>query len=185
MNKFPNFWPFRFFLNCLEKKLLRFNSGFLSGSLWLSIGNLRKLSSPIGKQSQRVFYVEFILIQIEDQYRFYLEFTSENGNRRYQRMRIFNSKGLLHGMGKLTWESAHAWILKILCYLIVWGITLILMVRLSFFCNSLANLWRHEWYHNNTLGYPVIIIFKVIDIICNGRRNVLLNSYIIEKFSVT
>ena len=35
--------------------------------------------------------------------------------------------------GKLTWESAHAWILKILCYLIVWGITLIFMVRLSFY----------------------------------------------------
>ena len=32
----------------------------------------------------------------------------------------------------LTWESAHGWILIILCYLIVWGITLIFMVRLSF-----------------------------------------------------
>ena len=30
-------------------------------------------------------------------------------------------------------ESAHAWILKILCYLIVWGITLIFIVRLSFY----------------------------------------------------
>ena len=39
-------------------------------------------------------------------------------------------KGALAWYGKLTWESAHAWILKILCYLIVWGITLILMVRL-------------------------------------------------------
>ena len=39
-----------------------------------------------------------------------------------------NSKGA----GKLTWESAHTWILIILCYLIVWGITLIFMVRLSF-----------------------------------------------------
>ena len=34
---------------------------------------------------------------------------------------------------KLTWESVHAWILIILCYLIVWGITLIFMVRLSFY----------------------------------------------------
>ena len=34
---------------------------------------------------------------------------------------------------ELTWESTHAWILIILCYLIVWGITLILMVRLSFY----------------------------------------------------
>ena len=33
---------------------------------------------------------------------------------------------------ELTSDSAHTWILKILCYLVVWGITLILMVRLSF-----------------------------------------------------
>ena len=42
-------------------------------------------------------------------------------------------KGALAWYGKLTWESAHAWILQILCYLIVWGITLIFMVRLSFY----------------------------------------------------
>ena len=42
-------------------------------------------------------------------------------------------KWALAWYGKLTWESAHAWILKILCYLIVWGITLIFMVRLSFY----------------------------------------------------
>ena len=42
------------------------------------------------------------------------------------------SKGALAWYGKLTWESAHAWILKILCYLIVWGITLIFMVCLTF-----------------------------------------------------
>ena len=42
-------------------------------------------------------------------------------------------KGALARYGKLTWESAHAWILKLLCYLIVWGITLIFMVRLSFY----------------------------------------------------
>ena len=38
---------------------------------------------------------------------------------------------------------------------------------------------------NNILGYPLIIISKVIGISCNGRRNVLLNSYIIDKFVVT
>ena len=42
-------------------------------------------------------------------------------------------KGALAWYAKLTWESAHAWILKIVCYLIVWGITLIFMVRLSFY----------------------------------------------------
>ena len=42
-------------------------------------------------------------------------------------------KGALAWYGKLTWESAHAWILIILCYLIVWGITLNFMVRLSFY----------------------------------------------------
>ena len=41
--------------------------------------------------------------------------------------------GALAWYGKLTWESAHAWILKILCYLIVWGTTLIFMVRLSYY----------------------------------------------------
>ena len=32
------------------------------------------------------------------------------------------------------------------------------------------------------LGYSVIIFSKVIDISCNGRKNVLLNDYIIDKF---
>ena len=45
----------------------------------------------------------------------------------------YANKGALAWYGKLTWESAHAWILKILCYLIVWGIALISMVRLSFY----------------------------------------------------
>ena len=36
-------------------------------------------------------------------------------------------------------------------------------------CNSIASLKRH--YH--TLGYPVIIISKVIDISCSRSRNVL------------
>ena len=55
----------------------------------------------------------------------------------------------------------------------------------EFLCNFIANLWRHEWYHYNTKGYPVLIISKVINISCNGRRNVLLNNYIIDKFVVT
>ena len=47
--------------------------------------------------------------------------------------KIFCVKGGLAWYGKLTWESAHTWILKKLCYLIVWGIALIFMVRLSFY----------------------------------------------------
>ena len=43
------------------------------------------------------------------------------------------NKGALAWYGKLTLESAYAWILIILCYLIAWGITLIFMVRLSFY----------------------------------------------------
>ena len=50
---------------------------------------------------------------------------------------LFQIKGALAWYGRLTWESAHAWILKILCYLIVWVITLIFMVRLSFYAISL------------------------------------------------
>ena len=34
----------------------------------------------------------------------------------------------------------------------------------------------------NTLGYPIIIISKVIDISCNGRKNVSLDHYIMDKF---
>ena len=34
----------------------------------------------------------------------------------------------------------------------------------------------------NTLGYPVIIISKVIDISFNRRRNVLLNNYFVDEF---
>ena len=85
---------------------------------------------------------------------------------------------LLAWYGKLTWKSAHPRILKILCYLIVWGITLIFMVRLSFYAIPLLIYDVMNDY--NTLGYPVIIISKVIDISCNGRRNVLLSSYIID-----
>ena len=46
---------------------------------------------------------------------------------------LIEFKGALAWCGKLTWESAHAWILKILCYLIVLGITFIFIVRLSFY----------------------------------------------------
>ena len=42
-------------------------------------------------------------------------------------------KGALAWYGKLTWESAHAWNLIILCLLIVWGMTFIFMVHLSFY----------------------------------------------------
>ena len=51
-----------------------------------------------------------------------------------------NAKGTLTWYGKITWESAHAWNLNILCLLIVWGMTFIFMVHLSFLCNSIANL---------------------------------------------
>ena len=42
-------------------------------------------------------------------------------------------KWALTWYGKLTWESAHAWNLILLCYLIVWGMTFIFMVHLSFY----------------------------------------------------
>ena len=40
-------------------------------------------------------------------------------------------KGALSWYGKLTWESAHAWNLIILCLLIVWGVTFMFMVQLN------------------------------------------------------
>ena len=80
-----------------------------------------------------------------------------------QKTYTMHNKEALAWYGKLTWESAHTWILKILCYLIVWGITLIFMVRLSFYAIPL-------------------LIYDVIS--CIGWRNVLLNSYIIDKFAV-
>ena len=42
-------------------------------------------------------------------------------------------KGALSWYGKLTWESAHAWNLIILCLLIDLGMTFIFMVHLSFY----------------------------------------------------
>ena len=46
---------------------------------------------------------------------------------------LVSLKGALTWYGKLTWESVHAWNLKILCLLIVWGMTFICMVHLSFY----------------------------------------------------
>ena len=48
-------------------------------------------------------------------------------------IRVNVLKGALSWYGKLTWESAHAWNLIILCLLIVWGMTFIFMVHLSFY----------------------------------------------------
>ena len=42
-------------------------------------------------------------------------------------------KGALAWYGKLIWESAHAWNLIKLCLVIVWGMTFIFMVHLSFY----------------------------------------------------
>ena len=42
-------------------------------------------------------------------------------------------KGALSWYGKLTWESAHAWKLIILCLLIDLGMTFIFTVHLSFY----------------------------------------------------
>ena len=55
--------------------------------------------------------------------------------------------------------------------------TFIFMVHLSFYAIPLL---IYDVMYN--LGYLVIIISKAIDISCNGRRNVLLNDYIIDKF---
>ena len=49
------------------------------------------------------------------------------------KMATLSAKGALSWYGKLTWESAHAWNLIILCLLIVWGMTFIFMVHLSFY----------------------------------------------------
>ena len=42
-------------------------------------------------------------------------------------------KGALTRYGKLTWESAHAWNLMVLCLLIASGMPFIFMVHLSFY----------------------------------------------------
>ena len=51
-------------------------------------------------------------------------------------MRLFK-KGALSWYGKLTWESAQAWNLIIVCLLIDLGMTFIFMVHLSFYANPL------------------------------------------------
>ena len=52
---------------------------------------------------------------------------------------FYPDKGALAWYGKLTWESAHAWNLIILCLVIVWGMTFIFMVHLSFYAIPLLN----------------------------------------------
>ena len=51
--------------------------------------------------------------------------------------------------------------------------------------NSLGGGGANPFSAIRLLGYPLIINSKVIDISCNRRRNVLINSYIIDKFAVT
>ena len=89
-------------------------------------------------------------------------------------------KWALTRYGKLTWESAHAWNLIVLCLLIA-RYDFCINGAFEFSCIFIAK-WRNVWYHYHTLGYQVISISKVIDISCNGRRNVLWNNYIIDKF---
>ena len=55
--------------------------------------------------------------------------------------------------------------------------TLIFMVHLSLYAIPL--LIYDTMYD---IGYPVIIISKVIGISCNVCRNILLNNYTIDKF---
>ena len=45
----------------------------------------------------------------------------------------FSAKGAVSWYGKLTWESAHAWNLIKLCFLIDLDMTFIFMVHLSFY----------------------------------------------------
>ena len=53
---------------------------------------------------------------------------------------IEDLKGALAWYGTLTWECSHAWILIILCYLIVWGYNFNIYGAFEFLCNSIANL---------------------------------------------
>ena len=55
-------------------------------------------------------------------------------------MILFLPKGALSWYGKLTWKSAHAWNLIVLCLLIVWGMTFYIYGAFEFLCNSIANL---------------------------------------------
>ena len=58
-------------------------------------------------------------------------------------------KGALAWYGKLTWESAHAWNLIILCLVIVWGMTFIFMLHLSFY--ALPSLIYDVMYEITTI----------------------------------
>ena len=80
----------------------------------------------------------------------------------------------------LTWESVLALNLIILRWLIAW-VWLLYLGCIKFLCDSIVNLWRHLWYHYHSFWCPVINIFKVIGISCNGRRNIWWNNDIIEK----
>ena len=51
--------------------------------------------------------------------------------------KLYKCKGALSWYGKLTWESAHAWNLIILCLLIDLGMTFICMVHLSYYATPL------------------------------------------------
>ena len=57
-------------------------------------------------------------------------------------------KGALTWYGKLTWESAHAWNLIILCLVIVWGMTFILIVHASY---AIPLLIYYVMYDINTI----------------------------------
>ena len=83
-------------------------------------------------------------------------------------------KRALTRYGKLRREPAHAWNWIILCLLIAWGMIFIFKVHLSFYAIPLLNydvMYDIARYH--TLGYPVILISKALEILCNGHRNVL------------
>ena len=67
----------------------------------------------------------------------------------YTQELMVSKKGALSWYGKLTWESAHAWNLIILCLLIVWGMTFIFMVHLSVYAIPL--LIYDVMYYINTI----------------------------------
>ena len=51
---------------------------------------------------------------------------------------VKRSKGPVSWYGKLAWESAHAWILIILCTFVAFGMTPIIMVHLIFYVIPLS-----------------------------------------------
>ena len=52
---------------------------------------------------------------------------------KYYKLAVLLMKGTLTWYVKFTWESALSWNFIIVCLLIVWGITFIFMVHLSFY----------------------------------------------------